>query len=100
MKRIYSPIAAVTLGAKIIEKHITLDKDWEGNDHKVSLLLRIFGNGFSNSKCRGSNGRWFTRTPTQGEIMNRASLAKSIIAGRKILKGIQKICSQDIIIKN
>ena len=32
------PIAAVARGARIIEKHITLDRSWEGNDHKVSLL--------------------------------------------------------------
>lgn len=31
------PIAAVALGAKIIEKHFTLDKDMEGPDHKASL---------------------------------------------------------------
>ncbi len=31
-------VAAVALGAKIIERHITLNKNMEGNDHKVSLL--------------------------------------------------------------
>ena len=31
-------IAAVALGAKIIEKHFTIDRSMEGNDHKVSLL--------------------------------------------------------------
>lgn len=33
------PIAAVAKGAKIIEKHFTLDKDMEGPDHKASLNL-------------------------------------------------------------
>ena len=32
------PIAAAALGAVVIEKHITLDRGMEGNDHKVSLL--------------------------------------------------------------
>lgn len=97
---IYVPIAAVTLGAKIIEKHITLDKDWEGNDHKVSLLPEEFSEMVSAIRnVEEAMGDGSTRTPTQGEIMNRANLAKSIIAGRKILKG-QKICSQDIIIKS
>ena len=32
------PIAAVAKGARIIEKHFTLDKNMEGNDHIVSLL--------------------------------------------------------------
>ena len=31
------PLAAVALGASIIEKHLTLDKSQEGTDHKVSL---------------------------------------------------------------
>ena len=35
-------IAAVAMGAKIIEKHFSLDKSLEGNDHKVSLLPEEF----------------------------------------------------------
>ena len=38
------PLAAVSLGAKVIEKHFTLDRDQEGNDHKVSLLPDEFKN--------------------------------------------------------
>lgn len=36
-KGITAPIAAVSLGAKVIEKHITLDNDLPGPDHKASL---------------------------------------------------------------
>ena len=36
------PIAATALGAAVIEKHITLDRNMEGNDHKVSLLPEEF----------------------------------------------------------
>ena len=32
------PLAAFTKGAQVIEKHFTVDKSLEGNDHKVSLL--------------------------------------------------------------
>lgn len=35
-------LAAVAKGAKVIEKHFTLDKSMEGNDHKVSLLPEEF----------------------------------------------------------
>ena len=35
---VHIPVAAVALGATIVEKHFTLDKELEGNDHKVSLL--------------------------------------------------------------
>lgn len=31
-------VAAVALGAKVIERHVTLDKAWKGNDHSASLL--------------------------------------------------------------
>ena len=34
----FIPIAAVALGAKIIEKHITLNRDQKGPDHKASML--------------------------------------------------------------
>lgn len=30
-------VAAVALGAKVLERHITLDKTWKGNDHAASL---------------------------------------------------------------
>lgn len=30
-------LAAVALGAKVLERHITLDKTWKGNDHESSL---------------------------------------------------------------
>lgn len=30
-------IAAVAMGAKILERHITLDKTWKGSDHQASL---------------------------------------------------------------
>jgi N-acetylneuraminate synthase len=35
-------IAAVARGAKVIEKHLTLDRTMEGNDHRVSLLPQEF----------------------------------------------------------
>ncbi|MCX7258650.1 MAG: N-acetylneuraminate synthase family protein, partial [Polaromonas sp.] len=38
------PLAAVALGAKVIEKHFTIDKGMEGSDHKVSLLPDEFKN--------------------------------------------------------
>ncbi|CAJ1052742.1 N-acetylneuraminic acid synthase a [Xyrichtys novacula] len=31
-------VAAVALGAKIVERHITLDKTWKGSDHEASLV--------------------------------------------------------------
>lgn len=30
-------MAAVAMGAKVVERHVTLDKTWKGNDHEASL---------------------------------------------------------------
>ncbi|MEJ2002923.1 MAG: N-acetylneuraminate synthase family protein, partial [Maritimibacter sp.] len=38
----FVPVASVSLGAKVIEKHFTVDRSMEGNDHKVSLLPEEF----------------------------------------------------------
>ena len=48
------PVAAVALGARIIEKHVTIDRDLEGNDHKVSLLpRRVRRDGAADPRGRG-----------------------------------------------
>ena len=82
------PVAAVSLGARIIEKHFTLDKSMEGNDHKVSLLPKEFKNMVKYIRevelAMGNNG---VRTISQGEMMNREVLAKSLIANKCIKKG-------------
>ncbi len=74
-------IAAVSLGAKVIEKHLTLDRDMEGNDHKVSLLpdeFAVMVNGIRQvEQALGGTGE---RRMTQGEMMNRENLAKSLVA--------------------
>lgn len=81
-------IAAVALGAKIIEKHLTLDRNMEGNDHKVSLLPDEFKEMVKSIRevelARGTSGN---RRMSQGEIINRETLAKSIVANRAITKG-------------
>ena len=73
-------IAAVARGAKVIEKHFTLDKSMEGNDHKVSLLPQEFQamvEGIRQVEAAiGSSG---DRRLSQGELMNRETLAKSLV---------------------
>ena len=79
------PIAAVALGAKIIEKHITLDRSMEGNDHKVSLLpneFKLMVQGIRElEKALGSDS---ARVISQGEMLNRIALSKSIVAKHDI----------------
>ena len=78
-------IAAAALGAVVIEKHFTFDKHQQGNDHKVSLLpdeFKLMVQGIK--EVSRSLGTSFERILTQGELINRENLAKSIIAKRKI----------------
>jgi len=82
------PLAAVSLGAKVIEKHITLDKSFEGNDHKVSLTPDEFSQMIKNIRqVEESMGIGGPREITQGELLNREVLAKSLVANCFIKKG-------------
>lgn len=82
------PIAAVAQGAKVIEKHFTLDRSMEGNDHKVSLLPDEFRAMVDAIRqVEKAMGTADARTISQGELMNRETLAKSIIAKEAIDKG-------------
>jgi N-acetylneuraminate synthase len=81
-------IAAVAKGAKVVEKHFTLDKTMEGNDHRVSLLPGEFATMVEGIRqveaALGSGGE---RRVTQGEMMNRETLAKSVVARTAIREG-------------
>ncbi|HTW98115.1 MAG TPA: N-acetylneuraminate synthase family protein [Acidimicrobiales bacterium] len=81
-------LAAVALGATIVEKHITLDRSWEGNDHKVSLepaeLVAMVRQVREVEEALGAGG---PRGITAGELMNRVNLAKSLVARVSIPAG-------------
>ena len=81
-------IAAVAMGAKVIEKHFTLDKSMEGNDHKVSLLPDEFSRMVESIRnIEKAMGDASERVLSQGEMINREVLAKSLIASGLIKKG-------------
>lgn len=81
------PIAAVAMGACVIEKHFTLDKNMQGPDHKASLepeelkamvksireLEQAFGDGI--------------KIPSKSESKNKIIARKSLIAKKNIKKG-------------
>lgn len=82
------PIAAVALGAKVIEKHFTIDRNMEGNDHRVSLLPNEFANMVKSIRnVEQAMGTDMPRQVTQGELLNREVLGKSIIASEPIQIG-------------
>lgn len=82
------PIAAVALGATVIEKHFTLDKTMEGPDHKASLEpdeLKAMVNAIRNiEKAIGGSGK---KVVTDSERKNIAVARKSIVAKTEIKKG-------------
>jgi len=81
-------LAAVARGASIIEKHITLDRGWEGNDHKVSLLPpELTAMVRQIRELEAALGDDAPRRMSQGELMNRVNLAKSLVAARPIAAG-------------
>lgn len=81
------PIAAVTLGATIIEKHFTLDKNMSGPDHKASLapdeLIQMVKAIRNIEKALGEG----LKKPSESEIKNINIARKSIIACTNIKKG-------------
>lgn len=81
------PIAAAALGATIIEKHFTLDRNMEGPDHKASLEpheLKCMIKAIRNvEKALGSG----IKEPSPSELKNRAIVRKSVVAIREISKG-------------
>ncbi|MGV1099874.1 N-acetylneuraminate synthase [Thiovibrio sp. JS02] len=81
------PIAAVALGAEIIEKHFTLDKTMPGPDHQASLEpaeLRQMVQAIRHIET--ALGRK-EKKPTPSELHNRAVARKSIVAAQAIRKG-------------
>lgn len=81
-------VAAVARGAKVIEKHFTLDRNWEGNDHRVSLLPDEFRSMVDSIRgVEQALGSGEARRLTQGEMMNREVLGKSLVASCAITAG-------------
>ena len=80
-------LAAVALGAKIIERHFTLDKGMEGPDHTASLEYDEFKQLILGIRqIELALGATSKRTISQGELINRENLSKSIYASIDINK--------------
>jgi N-acetylneuraminate synthase len=91
------PIASITLGVCVIEKHLTVDQTLEGTDHKVSLLPGELKNMVIQirqvEEALGTDDA--AREITQGELLNRENLAKSLVARKYIEKG--QLITRDMI---
>jgi N,N'-diacetyllegionaminate synthase len=81
------PVAAVALGASIIEKHFTLDRNLPGPDHKASMvpdeLVEMVKCIRNVEIALGSR----IKKPSPSELRNINIVRKSIVAGKSIRKG-------------
>ena len=81
------PIAAVALGATVIEKHFTLDKNMPGPDNKASLtpdeLYKMIKAIRNIEKALGQG----IKKASHSEMKNKPIARKSIVARKKIKKG-------------
>ncbi len=82
-----NPIAAVSLGAVVYEKHFTLDKTLPGPDHRASLdpdELKQLVTDIRNTEAALGTG---DKVPVEAEMENRVKLRKSLVADVDITAG-------------
>lgn len=89
-------IAAVALGARVVEKHVTLDKSLPGPDHKASATVDEFAQLVKSirqvEKLMGSNEKLFTQVEKDIKKVARKSIvAKRTIEAGEIVK-LEDIC--------
>ena len=92
------PVAAVALGASVIEKHFTLDRTLPGPDHAASLEpeeLNAMVAAIRNIEKAIGNGE---KNPSPSEIKNIDVVRKSIVAGKSIKTG-DVFSNENLIVK-
>ena len=97
-KGIEVPIAAVALGASVIEKHFTLDRNMEGPDHKASLEpdeLKAMVSAIRHIEQALGDGH---KQISESERKNIAIARKSIVAACPIKKG-EMLTEQNLTVK-
>lgn len=92
------PLAAAALGARILEKHFTLDKNMQGPDHAASLdpgELAQMVRAVRNVEQALGDG---IKRPAPCELKNRDVARKSLVAARTLAAG-EKITREDLVVK-
>jgi len=92
------PIAAVALGATVIEKHFTLDRNLPGPDHRASLEpeeLKTMVSAIRNIERALGDG---IKRPRPSEVKNVLIARKSIVASREIRTG-ERLNSDNLTVK-
>ena len=81
-------LAAAAKGAQILERHFTLDRGMEGPDHAASLEFDEFKNLVHGIRqIEQALGEYGERAISQGEMINRENLSKSLVASKKLKSG-------------
>jgi N-acetylneuraminate synthase len=93
-------LGAVALGAVLVERHFTLDRNWEGPDHAASLEFEDFNYLMEEIvNVKSALGGLKSKKISQGEWMNRETLGKSLVAAKDLKKG-HVLTEQDIIVRS
>ena len=82
-------LAAVALGASVIERHITFDRGADGPDHSASLTIEDFAQMVESVKEIEQSLGEAVKHFGQGEASNRVTLGKSLVAARHIPVGAE-----------
>ena len=92
------PVVATSLGASIIEKHFTLNKNYSGPDHKASLEPKNFFQLVKYVRNIESAIGDGIKKPTKSEKKNISIVRKFIVASKRIKKG-NKFTKDNLTIK-
>jgi sialic acid synthase SpsE/sugar phosphate isomerase/epimerase len=81
-------LAAIALDACVIERHFTLDRNMEGPDHAASLVPGEFARMVEGIReIEQAVGQGTERCLSQGEMINRENLGKSLVAATPLVCG-------------
>lgn len=80
-------IMSVALGVNVIEKHITLNNNLDGPDHKTSLNLKDFKTFVNNIREAEKIIGIYRKIPTKIELKNLPNIRRGVVASKNLLKG-------------
>lgn len=92
-------LASVSFDICLVERHFTQDRTMEGPDHAASLTKDEFKSMVSGIREIESSLGGHDRNLSQGEMINRENLSKSLVASKRLKKG-HIITSEDIIVRS
>ena len=95
---ITASLVAVSLGAKVIEKHFTTSKKLSGPDQKTSLLPNELSELIKEIRCVETSLGTNKKKPFNNELKNSKFVRKYIVAKKKINKG-EKFTEKNIVTK-